>query len=280
MTALSGVASWLRCPVCHDRLEISRQSLVCPSHHNFDVARQGYANLLGRCAPANADTPDMLASRDRFLAGGHYQPITEAVASAIPKARKLLEIGAGTGHHLASILDALPSAQGLATDVSVAACRRAAKAHPRMASVVADTWVDLPLRDASVEAVLCIFAPRNFAEIARILTAGGKLVIVVPGPEHLGALRRAHDLINIGEDKLERLALAAEGLFSVTQEERVEYDLDLSAEQATDLVAMGPNAFHSAAAIPATTVHVSVSCLTFTPCPSSPTSPHGFLDRR
>lgn len=238
---------------------------MCPSRHGFDIARQGYANLLGRAAPANADTPDMLAARDRFLSGGHYQPITEAVAAAVPHARRLLEIGAGTGHHLARILDALPDADGLATDVSVAACRRAARAHPRLASVVADTWASLPLSDESVDAVLCIFAPRNFAEIARVLTPDGVLVIIIPGPDHLGALRRTHELIDIGADKRERLTLAAEGRFSLTREHRVEYDLDLTAQQATDLVAMGPNAFHSAAAMPATTVHVSVSCLTFTP---------------
>ncbi|MGO1383705.1 MAG: putative RNA methyltransferase [Arachnia sp.] len=264
MTALAHVATWLRCPVCHDGLELADSALVCSRQHSFDVARQGYVNLLRRAAPRNADTTSMVGARARFLAGGHYQPITEAVSAAVVGAHKILEVGAGTGHHLARVLDQTPGAAGVATDVSVHSCRRAAKAHPRLASLVADTWDSLPLRDAAVDAVLCIFAPRNFAEITRVLTDDGVVVIVIPRPEHLRQLREMHGLIDIGEDKLERLVQATSSSLSLTRREKVEFDLALTAEDATDLVGMGPNAFHETASIPGSDVHVSVDCLTFT----------------
>lgn len=241
------------------------QTLVCPSRHAFDVAKQGYVNLLGHGSPANADTAAMVAARDRFLTAGHYDPITDAVAAAVPSARRLLEVGAGTGHHLARILDRIPEdAHGLAADVSVPASRRAARAHPRLAAVVADTWAGLPLADGAVDAVLCIFAPRNPSEFARVLARDGVLVVVIPQADHLRELRQEHDLLNVGEDKMERLLHSTATHMDLVSSIDVTYDLDLTGAQATDLVAMGPNAFHGSPTIPATSVRVSVSCVTLT----------------
>ncbi len=262
MNGLDTVSSWLRCPTCEESLQLVSASLVCPSHHTFDVAKQGYVNLFGRPAPANADTVDMLAARDRFLSAGHYDPITHAVAAAVPASRRLLEVGAGTGHHLAQVLDNLPDAVGLAADISVPASRRAAKAHPRLAAVVADTWRSLPLRDSTVDTILCIFAPRNPAEFARVLVDDGVVMVVLPHTEHLQELREAHGLLDVGEDKMERLLSSARGHLECVDSTHVTYDLDLSAEAATDLVAMGPNAFHTTPSVPASRVRVSVSCVT------------------
>lgn len=262
MTALATVSPWLRCPVCGAAPELTGRSLICPEGHGFDVAKQGYVNLLGRAAPGNADTADMVAARDRFLSAGHYDPITNAVATAAPRAHRLLEVGAGTGHHLARILDQRQEAHGLAADVSVPACRRAAKAHPRMAAVVADTWAGLPLADGSVDAVLCIFAPRHPAEFARVLTDDGVAVVVLPRPDHLRELRQAHDLLDVGEGKVERLLQSAHGHLSPIDSTHVTFSLGLSGPDATDLIGMGPNAFHGSRDIAATPVRVSVTCVT------------------
>ncbi|RMB59748.1 putative RNA methyltransferase [Tessaracoccus antarcticus] len=265
MTALSTAAPWLLCPVCGHSLVLADRTLHCADHHSFDVARQGYVNLLGRAAPANADTADMVAARDRFLSAGHYAPITAAVLAALPMANRLLEVGAGTGHHLAEVLDRLADAVGVAADVSVPACRRAAKAHPRMASVVADTWSGLPLADNSVDAVLCIFAPRNPAEFARVLRPGGRAVVVMPAPDHLRELRRTHGLLGVGDDKLERLAASSHGHLEHVASTDVAYDAALTGAEVADLIGMGPNAFHSRrpggdADTPPATVRVSVTC--------------------
>lgn len=261
MNALGTVAAWLRCPVCQAALELVERALLCPSGHAFDVAKQGYVNLLGRGSPANADTAAMVAARDRFLTAGHYDPITRAVAGAVPGARRLLEVGAGTGHHLSRVLDHLPGAHGLAADVSVPAARRAAKAHPRMAAVVADTWAGLPVADGTVDAVLCIFAPRNPAEFARVLVADGVVVVVLPRPEHLRQLRETHGLLDVGEDKMERLLQSTRGHLEPVSTTDIAYHLELTPAQATDLVDMGPNAFHAHGTVGAAHVQVAVSCV-------------------
>ena len=81
----------------------------------------------------------------------------------------IVDLGAGTGWYLARALERLRGTTGLALDVSKPALRRAARAHPSLAAVACDAWGPLPLRDGGVAAVLDIFAPRNAAEIARVL---------------------------------------------------------------------------------------------------------------
>ncbi|HSN42801.1 MAG TPA: methyltransferase domain-containing protein, partial [Propionibacteriaceae bacterium] len=224
------------------KAEIGR--LVCAAGHSFDIARQGHVNLSGSAPPPNADTPAMVAARDRLLSSGAYDPIADALAHRLRRVRRLVEVGAGTGHYAARVLDAAPEAVGLATDVSPAAARRAARAHERLASVVADTWGTLPLRSASVDAVLCVFAPRNPAEFARILARGGLLVVVTPNPGHLAELREACGLLDIPDDKSDRLHRSLAGAFEPVVTTRVSRTLTLGVDALTDLIDMGPNAFH------------------------------------
>ena len=257
---MSGL-DWLRCPHCAAPLSRGDHRLTCASGHSFDVARQGHVNLLGRAAPANADTPAMLDARARFLAAGRYAALADAVASALSGALRIVEVGAGTGYYLGRALDSLPGAEGLATDVSPAAARRAARAHPRAASIVADTWAGLPLLDDAVDAILCVFAPRNPAEFARVLAPGGRLVVAVPTPAHLAELRSGYGLLDVAGDKTE--AVASLPGWSLERVETVTGEMALSADEVADVIAMGPNAFHGVPAqtSPATTT-LAVTVLT------------------
>ena len=257
---LSQISGWLSCPVCGDPLELADRSLRCGRRHSFDIARQGYVNLLLRTAPPNADTPDMVAARHRFLTAGWYEPLTHAVAEALAGTSRVLDAGVGTGHHLAAHLAATPDATGLGIDVSPAACRLAARRNPRLGCVVADTWAGLPVRDESVDAVLCVFAPRNPGEFARVLAPGGRLVVVTPSPGHLHELREQLGLLAVEAEKLHRLDSALEA-FELTERTELQHSLELSQEAAADLIRMGPNAFHQQADPPAirTTAAFTVS---------------------
>ncbi|MEA5650792.1 putative RNA methyltransferase, partial [Cutibacterium granulosum] len=135
---LQPVIDWLACPVCArqgcwQRLTADGTSLVCPHRHTIDVARQGYATMTAGPAGVNADTAGMLDARTRVLSSGLLDPVDDLLARRLHGAQRILEVGAGTGFHLAAVLDRLGApAQGLATDISPAAVRRAAVAHPRM----------------------------------------------------------------------------------------------------------------------------------------------------
>lgn len=241
----------LACPVCGAPLaELpGGRGLRCPEGHAFDRARQGHVTLLppGH-RPPSGDSAEMVADRVAFLDAGHYAGITAAVAGAVGNPAALLDLGGGTGHHLAGLLDRLPEAVGVVLDSSPYAARRAARAHPRAVAVVADSWARLPVRDDAADGVLVVFAPRNGPEIARVLRPEGRLVVVTPAPDHLAELVGPLELLRVDPDKAARLAASLEPELSPvrTQGHREELVLDRAA--AATLVGMGPHARHTSPA--------------------------------
>lgn len=252
--AIAEVVDLLACPRCRRPLALTphARSARCPGGHTYDLARQGYLNLLSGRGPKNADTAAMVAARDRFLSAGHYAPIADRLAQLAavhaPAPARVLEVGAGTGYYLAQVLQALPGARGVALDVSVPAARRAAGAHLRAGSVVADVWRQVPLRDGCVDVLVDVFAPRNGDEFARLLSGTGVLIVVVPGPEHLRELRGDLGLLGIHAEKGEQLQSRLGSALIRRRQEQLRFDVGLDVEALRDLVAMGPNAFHLTAA--------------------------------
>jgi 23S rRNA (guanine745-N1)-methyltransferase len=262
--SLDVAAGLLTCPHCRRALEIDTSRAHCPEGHSFDVARQGYLNLLGGPQPKNADTTPMIEARSRVLSG-LYGVVVAHVASAVAAVggRVVVDAGAGTGQYLAAALDALPDAIGIASDVSVAAARRAAGAHPRLAAITADTWRGMPIVDSAADVVMCVFAPRNPADFYRVLAPGGHLIVVTPEPGHLRSLRAAYGLIDLDPDKDARLEQSMGGLFELVASQRLTRPVDASAEQVADVIKMGPNAFHGAPATTPERLELDVRCRTY-----------------
>jgi 23S rRNA (guanine745-N1)-methyltransferase len=247
--ALGSAATYLRCPVCGGSMNLSGVRLACPRKHSFDVARQGYVNLCaGRAGPGTGDNAAMVTARDHFLGRGHYRPLAASVQSLAAQGDSagpglVVDLAGGTGYYLAELLGALPRRHGLCIDLSVPALRRASRAHSRAAAVAADVWQRLPLAAHSAAVVLSVFGPRNAAEIDRILTADGVLVIVAPGADHLREIRRPLGMIGIDPGKPRRLADAF-SRFAMRGVTTVKYRLSLDHADVAALVAMGPSARH------------------------------------
>ncbi|RDI35962.1 23S rRNA m(1)G-748 methyltransferase [Rhodococcus sp. AG1013] len=248
---LADVCALLACPQCGDELDLADRALVCARGHSFDIARQGYVTLLtGAATKFTGDSPEMIAARCDFLDAGHFDPLMTAVAEAVVQTTddgvdpRILEIGAGTGHYLARVLDASASAQGIGLDVSKPAARRLARAHPRAAAVVADVWRQLPVQDAALTHVLSIFAPRNAAEIDRVLTDGGTLVVLTPTDRHLVELVELLGMVRVDDRKVERLGETVAGRFERVHRTPVETRMMLSHRDLENLVGMGPSARH------------------------------------
>ncbi|SCL27269.1 23S rRNA m(1)G-748 methyltransferase [Micromonospora nigra] len=266
------VVGRLRCPVCHDPLaEVGdARVLRCPRRHSFDIARQGYVNLLAGRAPHAGDTAEMVAARADFLAAGHFDLISAVLATAAVHARHasaataatdqahpqppaptahgyplVVDAGAGTGRHLAAVLAALPDAVGLALDVAKPALRRAARAHPRAAAALTDTWQRLPLADAAATVLLNVFAPRNGAEFHRVLDRAGRLLVVTPAEDHLGELVAALGLLRVDPAKADRVADSLGGHFTEESTAVHRRELTLTGTEVATLVGMGPSAWHT-----------------------------------
>lgn len=180
-----------RCPVCQRPLSLSNsgERWACESGHHFDVAREGYVNLLvpgRRRSRQPGDSVEMIRSRRRFLATGCYDPLTSALASEVEAlgAQAVLDVGCGEGHHTR----ALPARTVLGIDVAKTAVAVAARSHPQGRYAVASA-AEVPLGDGAVDAAVVVFGPVLAAELSRVVVPGGWVVVVSPGPLHLARLR-------------------------------------------------------------------------------------------
>ena len=204
----------LACPLDGAPLQRQGGSLRCADGHCFDLAAQGYVNLLpvqNKRSLDPGDSKEMVAARRRFLEAGHYQPIADAVAQAVladavpGRTLTCLDAGCGEGYYLrqlaaAAAAEARPLAlAGL--DISKWAVQAAAKrdlhdarSQAGASAAPCTTWIvgsnaGLPVLTGTLDRVLCMFGFPVYGEFARVLRHGGELLQVDAGPEHLRELR-------------------------------------------------------------------------------------------
>jgi SAM-dependent methyltransferase len=252
---------FLVCPVCHGALEPAGAALRCAAGHAFDVAREGYANLLvtrHRRTRMVGDTPAMVAARASFLARGHYARLADAVGELVVRHLRsrdgaepgcIVDVGCGTGYYLGRLRDRL-LAGGVAppclfgTDVSKHAVRRAARAHRDGTFLVADTRTGIPIAANTAVALLDVFAPRDAAELARLLAPDGLLVVVTPGPAHLAELADRVGLVGVQPEKQRAVADGLAPWFRPRETRGLRYRFELTGREAAELARMGPSAWH------------------------------------
>ena len=185
------------CPVCQRALEADAHSYRCAAGHCFDIAKEGYVNLLPvnrRHSDMPGDDREMVAARTRFLNGGWYAPLrkelcrlAEAVNAEEPV---LLDAGCGEGYYTEALLGVIrkQGGQTAGVDLSRAAVRRAAKRCAGAEIAVASVY-RLPLADRSADLIVNCFAPLAEEEFRRVLRPGGRFLYVVPGQKHLWEMK-------------------------------------------------------------------------------------------
>jgi 23S rRNA (guanine745-N1)-methyltransferase len=247
----------LACPLDGNPLQRDGASWRCASGHCFDIAREGYVNLLPvqkKRSLDPGDSKEMVAARRRFLNAGHYRPIADAVARAtladLPAGAtaSCLDAGCGEGYYLRQLAGAA-SADGrqlavLGLDISKWAVLSAAKQDPQPNWIVGSN-ANLPVLPGTLDRVLCMFGFPVYSEFARVLKPGGRLIQVDAGPDHLRELRE----IIYPTLKPQRTAESPtpEG-FTALPGETVGYTLELNgAEQIADLLAMTPHLYRASA---------------------------------
>ena len=185
------------CPLCGAELEREERRYHCPAGHSFDVAREGYVDLLPvsrRHSRAPGDDREMVDARRRFLAGGWYEPLRDALCrlAAETEAERpvLLDAGCGEGYYTAALSD-LAAARGgrmAGVDLSKTAAKRAARLCPKAEIAVASVY-HLPLGEGTADVLSSCFSPLAAEEFRRVLRPGGLFLYVVPGPRHLWELK-------------------------------------------------------------------------------------------
>lgn len=259
---MSESESPLLCPVCGEHLAPAGRALQCVNAHSFDLAQEGYVNLLladSRPPKVRGDTREMLLARRRFLERGHYAPLSEALAAQAyahlaPHVGHgdlhVVDAGCGEGHHLGQVQRHVEARLGpeavcfWGMDSAKEAIRLAARRYPRIRFFVADINRRIPLAARSVHMLLNVFAPRNRAEFDRVVAPNGALLVVIPAPEHLMPLRAELGLLGIEAGKREHVIAQFAGAFRPVDERHIEYDLALGGGELRDLVAMTPSYWH------------------------------------
>ena len=99
------------CPICAAPLAREGNIYRCPGGHSYDVARSGYVHLLPANKKHSADPGDdreMTAARTRFLDGGWYSPLRQALCDlALTHASPsytILDAGCGEGYMVRLLL--------------------------------------------------------------------------------------------------------------------------------------------------------------------------------
>lgn len=193
----------LACPIDGDSLECREKQFVCGNGHVFDIARQGYVNLLPvqyKRSKHPGDSKAMVSARAEYLNAGHYEPVARKLAETAfaqidaDKETSFMDAGCGEGYYFDYLLNYLKGINAgndvsfVGLDISKAAIAAAAKRNRQITWVVG-TNRRPPLISASVDIVLCVFGFQSFQGFHKILKAGGRVILVEPGPQHLKELR-------------------------------------------------------------------------------------------
>lgn len=210
------VLNILRCPLCRETLTREERTLRCGKGHCFDLAKEGYVNLLPPGKGKNArtgDENDMLRARRKFLAGGYYAPISDGIAALLarhlPSGETVLcDSGCGEGWHTLRYTEKLAEAgwntlltMGFdASKYGAASGMKNARQRGLGSDIGSDGDVQafffpgnlfsLPLADGAVSGVISMFAPVAAEENLRLLRPDGILLTAASGKEHLKEMRQ------------------------------------------------------------------------------------------
>lgn len=193
--------SQLSCPYCGGALQREEKIYKCLGGHCFDVASQGYVNLLPPNKKHSKDPGDdrgMVAARNRFLSAGYYEPLLSGLCGLSLRHTgnvvSFLDSGCGEGYYTQGVFRALTGAgrscRVVGIDISRYAARLAARRLPEAEFAVASAYA-LPCGANSMDLLLNCFSPLSDREFCRVLRPGGCFLYVVPGPEHLWQLKCA-----------------------------------------------------------------------------------------
>ncbi|MCG9596993.1 23S rRNA (guanine(745)-N(1))-methyltransferase [Vibrio sp. Isolate25] len=238
------------CPLCHQSLSLTDRTYRCDNNHAYDLAKEGYINLMPvqhKRSKDPGDNKEMMQARRRFLEKDYYRPLKENVAQICAKyltdtQHQLLDIGCGEGYYTAEVAVQLsaqhPSAVTYGLDISKVAIRYASKRYTNCSFSVASS-TRLPFADKSLDAVLRIYAPCKAEELARVVNENGIVITVTPAGRHLYQLReRIYTDVRLHNQLVETI----EG-FSLEEEIQLNYMMSLKEGDAYDLLQMTPFAW-------------------------------------
>ncbi len=195
--------SILICPKCKCDLFKVGGIFKCQNNHSYDIAKQGYTNLVLGNSRGSGDDKEMCKSRHEFHNCDYYKCLSERIASICVqnKYKNILDAGCGEGYYLRKIRDkytndSIDFESLCGIDLAKEAVSIAAKQEKnidedlKIQYAVAGIF-NMPIADESIDCILSVFAPVPEKEAERVLVNNGTMIVVSPGEKHLDGLKKA-----------------------------------------------------------------------------------------
>ncbi len=270
-------------------MRVDRQTWFCDGslnpksvRHPFDVAKQGYINLLpvqNKKSKSPGDGQASILARQRFLQAGFYQPLQSKLYQLIQKHLKKtylqaninnttwLDIGCGEGYYSQKIATIPSINQLIALDISkpaVIELAKASKCHHilwcQSQAINKQTHLNelnqgivplvasaskLPLKDSCLGGVSSIFSPIFPHEIYRVLSDKGIVCIAKPDVGHLASMRVAlfDEVREHQSDKF--LWQLDDAGFTLLEKVFVTTEFKMNQQQLADLLTMTPYSYRA-----------------------------------
>ena len=234
----------LICPICGKELNKMDRTYVCPDRHSFDIARQGYVNLLTvqqKHSLAPGDTREQVLARRAFLEAGFYEPIADALIAAAREygvSGEILDIGCGEGYYAARLAEAMGlPLTGL--DISKEAVRCAAAKY-KNAQWLCATAAHIPVPDGAAGLITSLFALTLPEEFHRVLEKDGLYFQVLAAEDHLLGLKSIiYEVLHHKEKDTVPELPGFERLASIP----IRFSFTVEGEQIRNLFSMTPHVF-------------------------------------
>lgn len=234
----------LRCPICAAALRQTDKTFRCQANHSFDMARQGYINLLpvqNKRSLNPGDTREQVLSRRAFLEAGFYAPIAKALCDAARElncAGPVLDAGCGEGWYSTQLADAI-DAPLVGLDISKEAVRCAAAKH-KNAQWICGSAARLPVADGSVGLLTSLFALTVPEEFKRVLRTDGYYFQVLAQEDHLLGLKSIIYPTLTHKEKNTSPDLPG---FSLIRQIPIRFTFTVEGEQVQNLLSMTPHVY-------------------------------------
>ncbi len=234
----------LICPICGERLQKQEREYRCENRHSFDIARQGYVNLLTvqqKKSLHPGDTREQVLSRRSFLDEGYYAPIAEALcdtARELNAKGPILDIGCGEGYYSTKLAAAL-NTELAGLDISKEAVRVAAAKY-KDALWLCGTAAHLPVADHSAGCITSLFALTMPEEFHRVLASDGLYFQVLAAQDHLLGLK---SIIYPELKHKEKNSVPEIPGFRLAESRALRFDFTVEGQQVQNLLSMTPHVY-------------------------------------
>lgn len=247
----------LTCPICGKKLCKYAKNKVfkCENNHSYDIAKQGYVNLLisnMKRSKNPGDSKEMVLARVDFLRRGFYKKVSDKINEVIydffqesEQKIEILDVGCGEGYYLSNLKEYLKEnnvdADFYGIDVSKEAVKYASRSEKECIFAVGNNY-HIPAEDNSVDCILSVFSPIDIDEINRVLKKDGIFIRVLPRTNHLIELRNIiYSVVNL-KDKVYKADMEKDDYI---KEVNVTYGISLNKEEFNSLLKMTPHYWKS-----------------------------------